>query len=430
MTEVPPATVPVPGIADDPGTGPAEKVRGGWVALISLGSLGLYVGYYGPLQVLLPEQAQAIAGAAGKVTALGWVTALGAVAAMISQPLIGALSDRTTSRFGRRHPWILGGAVLAAVALALLSGQRTIAGMIVCWMLAQFGLNALQSALNANVPDRVPVRQRGFASGWISLQQTLGVVVGVALVALLVTGIASGYLAVAVVVILFALPFLLFTRSLRLEPADRPPFAWGEFARAFWVSPTRYPDFAWAWVTRFLVMLGDAMAIAYLLYFLEDKVHFHQQYPKYTASQGLLLLIVVYAVGVTISAVFCGRLSDRIGRRKVLVTVSGLVMAVPALVLAIWPSWWVTVGGALVLGLGFGAYLAVDLALVTQVLPSRVGHAKDLGIIAIASSGSQVLASAFAALIVSTLGYPALFLTVAVLVILGAVLVWKVRSVP
>jgi MFS family permease len=233
-----------------------------------------------------------------------------------------------------------------------------------------------------------------------------------------------------VVVVVFALPFVLFTRSLRLDPADRPPFNWGEFARSFWVSPRRYPDFAWAWATRFLVMLGDAMAIAYLLYFLEDKIHFHRLYPKYTASQGLLLLILVYAIGVTISAVFCGRLSDRIGRRKVLVTVSGLVMAVPALALAIWPTWWVTVAGALLLGLGFGAYLAVDLALVTQVLPSRVGHAKDLGIIAIASSGSQVLASAFAALIVSNLGYPALFVTVAFLVVLGAVLVWKVRSVP
>jgi MFS family permease len=418
--------VVIPEAAD----GPTERVRSGWVALISLASLGLYVGYYGPLQVLLPEQAQAIAGTVGKVATLGWVTALGAVAAMISQPLIGALSDRTTSRYGRRHPWILGGAVLAAIALALLSGQHTVAGMIVCWMLAQFGLNALQSSLNAGVPDRVPVRQRGFASGWISLQQTLGVVVGVALVALIVTGIASGYVAVAVVALVFALPFVLFTRSLRLDPADRPPFRWNEFARSFWVSPRRYPDFAWAWATRFLVMLGDAMAIAYLLYFLEDKIHFHRLYPTYTASQGLLLLIGVYAVGVTISAVFCGRLSDRIGRRKVLVTVSGLVMAVPALALAIWPAWWVTVAGALLLGLGFGAYLAVDLALVTQVLPSRVGHAKDLGIIAIASSGSQVLASAFAALIVSNLGYPALFVTVAFLVGLGAVLVWKVRSVP
>ncbi|HEY1699119.1 MAG TPA: MFS transporter [Trebonia sp.] len=429
MTEAP-APVPPPEVIPEAAEGPTANVRPGWVALISLASLGLYVGYYGPLQVLLPEQAQAISGTADKVATLGWVTALGAVAAMISQPLIGALSDRTASRYGRRHPWILGGAVLAAVALALLSGQHTIAGMILCWMLAQFGLNALQSSLNAGVPDRVPVRQRGFASGWISLQQTLGVVVGVALVALIVTGIASGYVAVAVVVLVFALPFVLFTRSLRLDPAGRPPFKWGEFARSFWVSPRRYPDFAWAWATRFLVMLGDAMAIAYLLYFLEDKIHFHQQYPKYTASQGLLLLILVYAVGVTISAVFCGRLSDRIGRRKVLVTVSGLVMAVPALALAIWPAWWVTVAGALLLGLGFGAYLAVDLALVTQVLPSRVGHAKDLGIIAIASSGSQVLASAFAALIVSNLGYPALFVTVAFLVVLGAVLVWKVRSVP
>lgn len=428
MTEVP-ASIPVPGIADDPGTGPAEKVRGRWVALISLASLGLYVGYYGPLQILLPSQAQAIAGNSGKVTALAVVTTVGAIAAMISQPLVGALSDRTTSRFGRRHPWILSGAVVAAISLAFLSGQDTIAGMAVGWALAQAGLNALQSALNAGVPDNVPVRQRGFASGWISLQQTVGVVVGVVLVTLLVTG-NSGYLLVALVVLAFVAPFLIFTRSVRLAREDRPPFAWGEFARAFWLSPRRYPDFAWAWVTRFLVMLGDAMAITYLLYFLQDKVHFHQLYPKYTAQEGLLLLTVVYTLGVLGSAVLCGRISDANGRRKPLVTISGLVMAVPALVLAVWPTWWVTVICALLLGLGFGAYLAVDLALVTQVLPSSMGHAKDLGIIAIASSGSQVLAPAIAGAFVNSFGYPALFVAVAAIVTLGAILVWKVRSVP
>jgi MFS family permease len=428
MTESSSEHRPSPGIA--PGlAGPAREVRAGWIAWISLANLGLYVGYYGPLQVLLPNQAQAIAGTTHDVMALGWVTAIGAVAAMITQPVVGALSDRTTGRLGCRRPWILGGALLAALALAFLAGQRTIAGMIVGWTLAQAGLNALQSALTAGVPDSVPVRQRGFVSGWISVQMTIGVVAGVALVSLIVTG-NGGYALVALVVLAFALPFALLTKPVRLAREDLPAFSWGEFARSFWVSPQRHPGFAWAWLTRFLVMLGGSMATLYLLYFLRDRVRFHQLYPRYTVEEGLLLLVVIYTIGALASAVTCGRISDRSGRRKPLVTISGVVTAVPAVFLAAWPDWWVTVVCALVLGLGYGAYLAVDLALVTQVLPSKTGHAKDLGIINVAAAGPQVLAPAIAAPIVGALGgYPALYAVVAVIVLLGAVLVWKIPSV-
>jgi MFS family permease len=425
--------VPVPDVAAAaaaaPAAGPVAKVRARWIALLALANLGLFVGYYGPLEVLLPNQVQAIAGSAHKVAELGWVTGLGAAAAMIAQPLVGALSDRTTSRLGRRHPWTFCGALAAAGALALLAGQHTIAGVIICWCVAQAALNAMQASLTAGVPDHVPVRQRGLASGWISLQQTFGVVVAVALVSLLLTG-NGGYVLVAVLVFAFAVPFVAFTRSSRLEREARPPFRWGEFARSFWVSPRRHPDFAWAWATRFLVMLGDSMAILYLLYFLRDKIHYAQRFPGQTAEDGLLILIVIYTVGVLISAVAGGMVSDRSGRRKPLVTVSGLVMAVPAIMLAIWPTWTVTMVCALLLGLGFGVYLSVDLALVTQVLPSQTGYAKDLGIINIASAGPQVLAPAIAAPIVSSLGgYPALYLTVAVIVVLGSAFVWKVRSV-
>jgi MFS family permease len=406
------------------------KVRGRWITLISLTTLGLYVGYCGPALVLLPNQAQAIAGTAHDIMALGWVTALGSVVAMITQPVVGALSDRTTSRLGRRHPWILGGAVIAALALALLAWQHTIAGMIVCWSLAQAGLNALESALTASVPDQVPIRQRGFASGWISLQQTLGAVVAVVLVSLVVIG-NGGYTLIALIVLASATPFVFFTQSVRLTRENRSPFAWRNSIRSLPVNPRRHPDFAWAWVTRFLVMLGNQMAISYLLYFLRDKIRFQQLYPKYTAEDGLLLLVVIYTAGVVSSAVISGRISDRSGRRKPVVAFSGLTMAVTSATLALWPTWWAAVGCALFLGLGFGAYLAVDIALVTQVLPSAAGYAKDLGIINIATAGAQVLAPAIAAFIVSSLGgYPALYLSMAVIVGLGSVFIWKVRSVP
>jgi MFS family permease len=411
--------------APDSSSRPTRRVSRGWITLIALANLGLFLGYFGPLQVLLPNQVQAIAGSAGdKVAMLGWVTAFGAAAAMITEPIAGALSDRTYGRFGRRHPWTIGGAITGGVALALLAVQHSIVGVAVFWVLAQAGLNVMNATLNAAVPDHVPLSQRGAVSGWIGIPQAGGVVVAVALVTMVVTGNA-GYVAIAVLVVACALPFALTTADPPLAREARPPFGWREFAQSFWLSPRRYPDFAWAWVTRFLVYLGNAMAILYLLYFLRDKVHYKD------AETGLLILIVVYTIAVFATTVIGGWLSDRSGRRKRHVTVSGLVMAVPAVMLALWPTWPVTIVAAVVLGLGYGVYLSVDQALITQVLPSEAGYAKDLGILNIASAGPQVVGPAIAAPIVSSLGgYPALYLCVAGVTVLGSVLVWKIRSVP
>ena len=288
----------------------------------------------------------------------------------------------------------------------------------------------MQASVTAGVPDHVPVAQRGLVSGWIGLPQTVGVVLAVVLVTVVVTGNA-GYVLTAAVVVACALPFALTTPDPPLPRSARPPFAWRAFARSFWLSPRRYPDFAWAWLTRFAVNLGNAMALLYLLYFLRDKIHYSQLFPGQKAENGLLVLILIYTVAVVLTAVTGGVISDRTGRRKLPVTVSGLVMAVPAVMLALWPSWPVAIASAAIMGLGFGVYLSVDQALVTQVLPSAAARAKDLGIINIANSGPQVLAPAIAAPLVSQLGgYPTLFLSVAVITVLGSAFVWKIRSVP
>ncbi len=143
------------------------------------------------------------------------------------------------------------------------------------------------------------------------------------------------------------------------------------------------------------------------------------------------MLILVYLAGVVVTAVAGGVISDRTGRRKLPVTISGLVMAVSAILLALRPQWPAVIAAAAIMGLGFGVYLSVDAALVTQVLPSAAGRAKDLGLINIANSGPQVLAPAIAAPLVSELGgYPALYLSVAVITVLGSVFVRRIRSVP
>src|SRR5215472_18161176 len=151
------AEAPTVSDATDLAAEPTRRASRPWVALIGLATLGLALGYIGALSVLLPNQVQAIAGSAHKVAVLGLVTGLGAAVAMVANPVAGALSDRTTSRFGRRRPWIVCGALAGAAALAFLAGQHAIAGLIVGWCLAQAGLNAMQASLTACVPDHVPV---------------------------------------------------------------------------------------------------------------------------------------------------------------------------------------------------------------------------------------------------------------------------------
>jgi MFS family permease len=404
------------------------RVGRGWIMALSLANMALFVGYIGPLQVLLPNQVQDI-DSVHKALKLGIVTGIGAAVAMVTGPAAGALSDATGSRFGRRRPWIAGGAMAGAAGLALLSGQHTILGVTIAWCAAQAGLNCMQAGVTALVPDRVPVTQRGAVPGWSGLSQTIGVILAVVLVSDLITGRIPAYLALGVLVMAAAIP-ILRAPDPQVPREELPVFEARAVLRAFRFSPRRYPDFSWAWATRFLVQLGNSMTILYLLYFLRDKVRYQQLFPGHKAEQGLLILIVIYTLATVTTVVIGGVLSDRSGRRKPAVMFAGYAMAAAAVLLAVWPVWTGAIIAATVLGLGYGVYASVDQALVTQVLPADADRAKDLGIINIANSAPQVLAPALAAPIVTYLGgYPVLFGTVAAATAAGSVFVTKIRSV-
>jgi MFS family permease len=409
------------------GAVPATRVHRAFVGTLALANLAVWMGFFTPIQLLLPQQLEDIAGDDNKVGALGLVTGVGAAVAVVATPLAGALSDRTTSRFGRRLPWLVGGTLLGAVTLAVLSRQSTVAGVLVGWCLAQACFNAAYAGLTAEVPDHVPVVQRGTVSGWFGLPQAVGVVVGVALVTSFTTTAGAGYLLIAAVIALLVLPFAFVTTDRRLSRSDRPQWS---LARGWWIDPRRYPDFGWAWLTRFLISLGNALGTLYLLYFLRDKVHYEQLFPGKSAEDGVLVLILIYAAGAVATAVGGGMWSDRTGRRKPLVIVSSLVMAVGALLLAIWPTWTASLVAAALLGIGYGVYMAVDTALVTEVLPAAADRGKDLGIVNIANAAPQVLAPALAAPVVDGLGgYPVLYTLTALVTLAGAVLVLPIRSV-
>jgi MFS family permease len=232
-----------------------------------------------------------------------------------------------------------------------------------------------------------------------------------------------------VLMVALALPFVLFTPDYPLAPQDREPFSWRQLASAYWLSPREYPDFGWAWLTRFLATLAVAMGTLYLLYFLRDAVHYSRLFPGQTAADGLLILILIYTVGVVVASIIFGIISDRTGRRKMIVMVSGLLMAVAALLLTFWETWPSALAAATLYGVGYGAYIAVDQALITQVLPRAHDRAKDLGIINIAFVAPFAIGAAIAAPLVSLAGYPALFAATAAVSVAASIGIWKVKSV-
>jgi MFS family permease len=407
----------VPALAE-----PVEPVRRSWIGLLFAANLGLWMAFFTPIQVLLPEQIADLV-THDKELWLGVVTGVGALVAIIVNPVAGALSDRTRltlfgRRFGRRHCWTVAGAVLSVISLFGLAVAPNLLAVTLWWAGAQVGLNVMLATLTAAVPDRVPVGQRGLVSGWIGMPQALGLVIGAILVTAVVTTTGPGYSIMAIGLALLVAPFVLVTQD--------DPLGDGPIPRTRWKLDLRdNPDFAWAFGTRFLVQLGNALGTLYLLYFLDDAVHLADP------DTGLLYMILIYTVGMIGTAMAGGWLSDRIGRRKVFVVWSGVLITIAATLLAIWPTWTVSMIAAFLFGAGYGVYLAVDTALITQVLPAATDRAKDLGVINIATAAPQVLGPVLAAPIVTHLGgYPALFALTGIVTLLGAVAVVKIRSVP
>ncbi|MGH6616298.1 MFS transporter [Sphingomonas sp.] len=401
---------------------PRIAVRWPWVVAISGANFGLWVALFGPIQLLLGVQAQAIS-PEHKVAALGIVTAAGAVCSLIANPLFGALSDRTVSRYGRRLPWVFLGTVCGALSLVLLATAQSITMMTIAWCLAQTSLNAMFAAVVAAVPDQVPVTQRGAVGGWLGIAQILGLVCGVAAAEAALPSIASAYLILVAILIVMAMPYLALRRDIVLDRRARPAFAWGAFLAGFWIDPRRYPDLGWAWMTRFAINLVYAVGTLYLLYYLGDVMH------RPDPAGDVVTMTAVNVVTMVLVMIPAGFLSDRLGQRKIFVVVAGILLACGMAILAAGPGWTGALVAAAILGAGFGIYTSVEFALITQVLPSASDRGRDLGMINVANALPQVLAPAIAALVVSYAGYPMLYALSACLALCGVVMIRQIRSV-
>ena len=422
----------------DPLAEPTTPVSKGFIAVLALTNLGIWTAFFTPIQFLLPLQVEAI-DPSGKEASLGIVVAVGALVSLVASPLAGAFSDRTGARLGRRRSWVLWPTVLAFAVLMVIGGLTTIGGLVLGWALAQLTLNASYAAVTAMLPDQVPVSQRGTVGAVVGAAQPLGVIVGSVIATAVAgdntspTGQNLRYIVVAVIVLLTAIVFVFGMKDPQL-PKDRiPPFELGAFIKNFWVNPKEHPDFAWVFITRFLVILGTAFVTTYLLYFTRDVLG---KSPD-EAGDTVAAILQFYIIALLIFALVTGPISDRVGKVKPFVIAASLVCAVAIFILAFARTQEMATLAAIIMGAGFGAYTAVDLALISRVLPNAEDRARDLGIINIANALPQVLAPLIASIMITSLkgtsydfAYQTLYIMAAIITVFGAVLVVKVKSVP
>ncbi|WP_448005384.1 MFS transporter [Agromyces bauzanensis] len=310
-----------------------------------------------------------------------------------------------------------------ALALVALGFQTELWAIGATWIAATVGFCIMTAALTATISDQVPVGQRGFVSGWMSAPQAVGIIVGLVLVTMVVTGTVAGYALIAAALVVLTLPFLR-RHDEPLAPGERARVTARGVAQSLWIGPRAHPDFGWTLLSRVLVSIGNALGTGLLLYFLMFGLG------DANAETDLIVLTLIYMVFVIVASLGFGTLSDRLGRRRVFVFVAAALQGLAALLLALVPDLTVAMIAAGLLGLGYGCFLSVDQALATQVLPDPAARGKDLGIMNIATAVPQSLGPLLgAAAVVATGSFTLVFLLSAAFGIAGAVAVMRVRSV-
>jgi len=391
-------------------------------------ALAMVCTFQGVQQVLIPDQVQQI-DAAHKVGDLALLTTIAAALAVVGSVAGGALSDRTHSRFGRRSPWLVGMAVISTGLMIVAGTAHNLAVIAVVYAALWFCMNFYQSVLNAIIPDRVSERHRGVVSSAFGLGGALGLGLGVNAVVHLT--IEQGYMVLAGLLIVTTALCVVLVREGSLPDLAAPATSAAAAPRQTRLSlfqPFRHRDFTLAFVTRAASFMALATVAGYTFYILQDHIG-AANLPGHNVKGAVGILVVTQMVAWIVGVAAAGWLSDRLNRRKLFVGICSLGTAAAMLVPLLAPTWTGMLVFYALVGVFFGAYLAVDLALMTLVLPTRENEGRDLAVLSIANAGPQLLSPAISATIISLAGYDALFWFGLVVSLLAGVAVFFIRSV-
>jgi MFS family permease len=406
--------------------------------------------------LILPDLVLQLVGREHEGLALGVLEGVGSLMAVVWQPVAGALSDRTQTRFGRRMPFIVGGTIGDVLFLVGLALAGSFGLVLIFYFLLQTASNTAQGPYQGLMPDVVPENQRGTASGYFGVANVVGLMAGTIGAGYILAheGKTAAILSICCLLVLTMLPTIL------LIP-DRAPRTASQFKSAreaivtTFSRPLRYPSFLWLMASRLLILMG-LVGVQSFVFFYFSNVFFHNdRKDTITASYTLLGMVIVAAFLVSWPA---ARASDRFGRRPFILA-GGLLGAVGVLMLVfshfeLVPTAFVeplaqrlkvpplaaqaTLVGVLI-GIGYGVFFSVDWAFVQDVIPAKEAGL-FMGFSNIATAGSGIIARFVGGFLLDPFnhgpqilglpgGFPVIFSVFSASLLVGALLILKVPEV-
>jgi MFS family permease len=376
--------------AADPGTGrPTALLPVGHLVRISLywlgltaidGAVGLFIqnrlnfgGFADPLEI-------------GRIAFV--ISIPVAVLSIIIQPTVGAISDYTVSRWGRRKPYIVFGSLLDLVFLAGIATANNVVVLAAFAALLAVSTNIARGPFQGYVPDLIAEKQVGMASALVGLMQILGNVTGFLLVTL---AVAAGRMELAIaavaIVELLTMVAVVVRVSPGLAPRDREGRSWVQIASSAWATDIlNERSYVWLVASRLFFLMGGAMLVNFVITYLKQSHGLDEQ----AANSTNFVILILIVLGNVVAIIPSARLSDRIGRKPVIYAscvIGGLGLAIAGLA----PSVPLAMVGALLFGVSAGTFLAVDWALITDIIP-RAASGRYMGLSNVATSSSTVFA--------------------------------------
>ncbi|WP_432537026.1 MFS transporter [Kineococcus arenarius] len=404
---------------------PATPLPRGFVPLLVLAAVGAGAAQMSAALLTLQLKATELAGD-DATTVFSLSNGIAAVFTVLALPTLGVMSDRSRSRFGRRRPYVVAGAVSFAIGGPLLITATSVPVFVVAHLFITLGFIATLVTTMAVLAERLPADRRGPTAAFLSLATPMGALLGMA--------VAQPFGAdlrplVGIPTALAVIALLLLAAVLREQRSTQPrtPLRLREVVDVFWVNPLRFPDFALVFTSRLLVFCGVAALNGYQVFYLLQRIGLEP-----AQLSGAILLTVVVNCGLSLLvAPAIGKLSDRLGVRRPFILVAALVLAAGLVVASTATSFPSYLVGCAVLALGQGVYFAVELALATQVLPDPDNPAKDMALIKVADNLPVAFVAAAAPVLLaigSGDNYSALFLAGAACAVVGGVLIQFVRG--
>ncbi len=404
----------------------------GVIALMLVATAGSGIATLVPMAFTLALKLDQIA--PGREGLLGFILGATALSSLLTAPLTGILSDRTRTRWGRRHPYTVGGLAVGMSATTLLILADDVVALGVGWILVSLGFGTAMGSIGNFQADRLPRQQRGKVAGLAGLTMQVSPVVGILLAGAVANDVVWVFLLPSLVGVLLMSAFVFFVHEEdnRGEPRAAS-LSIATVVRSYGFRPRAVPDFAWNWLGRFVFHFGLALTTSFGAFFYSQRL----ELPVSDVVTVLAITSSMSIVTAFVGSLGAGWLSDRTGRRRPFILGAAVLVGTGFSLSAFAWSLPLVLAGAFVSSLGIAVFLSVNQAITLDVLPhpdTQAGRYTAL------SGFAQKIPSALAPLLApvilmiggvsGTSNYTALYLAAAACVLAGGCIVMlKVQGV-